>query len=38
MIFIQRPISASLLAICAVLLIGAALPSLRRKRQTVFSE
>jgi TctA family transporter len=38
MIFLQRPISASLLAICAVLLIGAALPSLRRKRQTVFSE
>jgi putative tricarboxylic transport membrane protein len=38
MIFVQRPISASLLAICALLLIGAALPSLRRKRQTVFAE
>lgn len=37
-IFIQRPISASLLAVCILLLLLAALPSLRRKRQEVFVE
>lgn len=38
MIFFQRPISASIIAICAALLVGAALPALRRKRETVFVE
>lgn len=37
-IFVQRPISAGLLAVSAALLVAAALPWIRRKRETVFTE
>ncbi len=37
-IFIQRPISATMIGIIFVMLIAMALPSIKRKRQEVFSE
>ncbi len=38
MVFIERPISATLLGICAVVIIVVLLPALRRKREEVFVE
>ena len=38
MIFLQRPISAALLAASALVLIVIALPAVARKRDTVFVE
>jgi TctA family transporter len=38
MVFLERPISASLLAISALVLVAAALPAMRRKRDEVFAE
>ena len=37
-IFIQRPISATMIGIISVMLIAMALPSIKQKRQEVFSE
>lgn len=36
--FLTRPVSASLLAIAAVLLIVVALPALKRRREEIFQE
>jgi putative tricarboxylic transport membrane protein len=36
--FVERPVSAVLLAIAVVLLVIAALPSIRKKREEVFVE
>ncbi|HYH22265.1 MAG TPA: tripartite tricarboxylate transporter permease, partial [Azospirillum sp.] len=38
MVFAQRPISAGLLALAAVILVVAVLPAIRRKRDDVFVE
>lgn len=38
LVLIQRPISATLLALAAVLLVFLALPSIRKKREEVFQE
>jgi len=38
MVFVTRPISATLLGICAVVIVIVALPALRRKREEVFVE
>jgi putative tricarboxylic transport membrane protein len=37
-VFVTRPLSAALLAVAAVLLVLAVLPSLRKKRDEVFVE
>ena len=38
MTFIDRPLSAALLALAVVIVIVAALPAIRRSRDSVFSE
>jgi putative tricarboxylic transport membrane protein len=38
MVFVERPLSASLLAVAALLLVIVLLPSIRRKREDVFTE
>lgn len=38
MIFVERPISAILLALAVILIIGASLPAVARRRQEVFAE
>jgi TctA family transporter len=38
MVFLQRPISAALLAVCATVIVIVALPALRSKREQVFVE
>jgi TctA family transporter len=36
-VFVTRPISASLLALALVIVVAALLPSIRQKREVVFS-
>jgi len=38
MVFVQRPISAALLGVCAVVIVIVTLPALRKKREEVFVE
>jgi putative tricarboxylic transport membrane protein len=38
MTFLQRPVSAALLAIALVVLVVAVVPSVRRRRDEVFSQ
>ena len=38
MVFVERPLSASLLAVAALLLVIVLLPSIRRRREDVFTE
>ena len=38
MVFVTRPISATLLAVCAMVIVAVALPALRKKREQVFVE
>jgi TctA family transporter len=38
MVFLERPLSASLLVLAALILLLALLPSLRRKREEAFQE
>ena len=38
MVFFERPLSATLLGIAALLLVVVLLPAIRRKREDVFTE
>jgi TctA family transporter len=38
MVFVQRPISATMLALAVAAMIGVLLPSLRKKREEAFHE
>ena len=38
MVFVERPLSATLLGIAAVLMVIAVLPAVRKKREDVFTE
>jgi TctA family transporter len=37
-VFIERPLSATLLGLAAVLMVVAVLPAVRKKREVVFTE